>query len=90
MQDEKVWKSYVWHEDKCFFVSTIERDYDTYEGTSRGEETLVWDFDWKTGKRGKWIFQGAGVLDHQAICRCLLNDGKIPERDSDEFCRFRK
>ena len=90
MRDDKVWQSYVWHEDKCFFVSTIERDYDTYEGTTRGEETLVWDWNYESRIRGKLLYQAGGVLDHQAICRCIINDGVIPDRDSDKFLRFRK
>jgi len=89
MGDIRVWKSYVWYGDQCFFVSTIRRKFDTYEGAVRGEETLVWEYNWETNDRGKWIYQAAGVLDHQAICRCLINTGMIPDQDSDDFQRFR-
>lgn len=87
--DNKVWKSYVWHKDKCFFVSTIKRDFDTYEGTMRGEETLTWEYDWDKNERGQWIGQSGGVLDHQAICRCLINFGEIPDADDERYLRFR-
>ena len=87
--NNRIWKSYVWYEDKCFFVSTISRDFDTYEGVIRGEETLVWEYDWSKDERGKWVYQAGGVRDHQAICRCLINTGTIPESDSDEFNKFK-
>ena len=90
MDNNRVWKSYVWHEDKCFFVSTTTRTFDTYCGSIRGEETLVWEYNWETTKRGELLYQAGGVLDHQAICRCIINDGIIPECDSDEFLRFRE
>jgi len=89
MENERVWKSYVWHDDKCFFISTINRDYDTYEGVMRGGETLVWEYDWETDKRGAMIYQAGGVLDHQAICRCLINDGTILDQDDEGFLKFR-
>lgn len=89
MVDNRVWKSYVWYKGDCFFVSTIERDFSTFEGVVQGQETLVWEYDWNKNERGKWIYQAEGVLDHQAICRCLINTGKIPDTDSDDFQRFR-
>lgn len=71
--DKPVCKSYVWYRDKCFFVSTIERNYDTYEGTIRGFETLVWDYDWVNTKRGELIYQAGGIQDHQQICRYVYS-----------------
>ena len=86
--DNRVWKSYVWHDEKCFFVSTIERDYDTYEGTMRGQETLVWEYDWETNKRGELLHQAGGVGDHQQICRCLIAEGLFPNEDDERTKRF--
>ena len=86
--NEKVWQSYVWHEDKCFFVSTIERDYDTGQGRIRGEETMVWEYDHKNRKRGEWIWQGGGVVDHKNVCHALVADGKIPDEDSKRYQDF--
>lgn len=86
--DKPVWKSYVWHRDKCFFVSTIERNYDTYEGTIRGFETLVWDYDWVNTKRGELIYQAGGIQDHQQICRSFIAEGMPPDEDNPRTERF--
>jgi len=88
--DNRVWKSYVWHEGKCYFVSTIERDYDAGEYISRGQETLVWDYDWDKAERGEMIGQGGHICDHQAICRCLINWGEIPDEDDERYQRFNR
>ena len=81
--NNQVWKSYVWHKGKCFFVSTIERDFNTYEGTFRGKETITWEFDWESSKRGELVHQAGGILDHQNICRSLLATGEFPQEDDD-------
>jgi len=86
--NERVWKSYVWHKDKCFFVSTITRDYDTAAGTIRGDETLVWDYDHDKKERGDLIHQGGSVKDHQQICRCLIAEGIPPDEDNERTKRF--
>lgn len=85
-----IWKSHVWHEDQCFFVSTIERTYDTYEGQFRGEETLVWKYDWKKRERLNLIHQANGIRDHQAICRCLIEFGEIPDEEDERWKRFKR
>lgn len=83
-----IWKSHVWHGKKCFFVSTIERTYDTYAGEIRGPETLVWEYDWEKGERGELIHQGGSVADHQTICRCVIAEGVMPDEDNPEHDRF--
>ncbi len=89
--DKPIWKSFVFFEDKCFFVSTIERDYDTYEGVSRGQETLVWEYNWEKRERGdKIIWYGGHICDHQAVCRCLINWGTIPSEEDERWGRFRE
>lgn len=89
--DARIWKSYVWHKGKCFFVSTIERDYHTAAGTIRGEETMVWTYDWEKHERGdKIIYHGGHICDHQAACRCLINYGEIPDEEDERWKRFNK
>jgi hypothetical protein len=52
--ENRIIKSYVWHGDKCFFVSTIDRDSSSMEG-GRYAETMVWEHDWKTNQRMEGI-----------------------------------
>lgn len=85
-----VWQSYVWHKDKCFFVSTIERDFDTCEGTVRGQETLTWEYDLNEHKRGEWIGRSGGILDHQETCRCLIAYGEILSEDDERYVNFKR
>ena len=67
--DERVIKSYVWHGERCFFVSTIRRTYDTIEGSMRGLETIVWEYDWDNSKRGEIVgqFSEGGITRHQDV-----------------------
>ena len=47
MKDKRVVKTYVWHGQKCYFVSTIERDSSAYPSPAfRFNESVVWEFDW--------------------------------------------
>lgn len=82
MNNKPIWKSFVWHKDKCFFVSTIERDYDVFYETTRGFETFVWEYDWEAQERGELVHQGGGLLGHQAICRCIITEGQMPDEDN--------
>lgn len=76
--DIPIWKSYVWCKDKCFFVSTIERDYSgAAMGTVRGQETIVWEYDWAKSERGSMLGVFGSVQDHQQICRGLISDGAL-------------
>ena len=71
--------SYVHYEEKCWRVSTIEREYYTFEGRSMGEETLAWEYDQVNKRMGKQVYQGCGLNDHIEVCRSLINDGEIPK-----------
>ncbi|MES2530460.1 MAG: hypothetical protein V4636_05455 [Pseudomonadota bacterium] len=51
MSDSRDIKTYVWHGEQCYFVSTITRD-SSCEAGHRFSETIVWEYDWATGKRG--------------------------------------
>lgn len=59
MDDKRLIKSYVWHGDDCFFVSTIERDSSAAikPPVPRFAETLVWEYDWDAVKRGHLVHQ---------------------------------
>lgn len=74
-------KTHVYYENRVFFVSTIERTFDTYAGSMRGEETLAWAVNPKTLEKGKWIYQGGGLNDHFDVCRQLANSGEIEEKE---------
>lgn len=76
----------VWHQNSpaCFWVSTIERSYCTCIGETRGEETLVWEFDPENQKRGNLIWQGGHICDHLAIVRFLHLNGRIPVQDDEK------
>jgi hypothetical protein len=87
-RNKRIWKSYVWHGDKCYFVSTIERTFDTCGGSRRGQETLVWDYDWDKSERGDLVHQGRGVCDHERICRCIIAEGIMPDEDDPRTARF--
>lgn len=89
-ENKSIWKSYVWFENKCFFVSTIERTFDGYQGSMRGQETLTWDYDWEKAERGKLIHQSGNICDHQAVCRCLIAYGFIPEEEDQRWFNMRK
>jgi hypothetical protein len=85
-----IWKSYVYHGDKCFFVSTIDRTYETYAGYTRGCETLVWEYDDIKRERGEMIGHMGSVVDHQRICRCLIAEGVMLDENNEAHQRFLK
>lgn len=84
----KVWQSYVYHGDKCFFVSTINRIYELAHGPSIGGETFVWVCDPVTHERGEQIGHMGSVTDHQRICRCLIATGEMLDENNDKHERF--
>ena len=77
--DIRIIKSYVWHEDKCFFISTIDRNYSAMDG-GRYAETMAWDFDWGTDKRGDIIAQGGDIegfiRTHLNMCQQFHDNGE--------------
>lgn len=79
--DFPIWKSHVFYKDKRFFVSTIERTFDLPSGEFRGQETLVWDYDWDKRERGNLIFQSDSIIEHSKICLSLIKSGKITEKE---------
>jgi len=83
-----IWKSYCFRAGKCWFVSTIERTFDTQIGTVRGQETIVWEYDWNRRERLEMVHQASGIADHQRICRCLIAEGLIPDENDERTKRF--
>lgn len=88
-------QTYIWHDGKLFFVSTINRDSSAVAaGPHRYAETIVWECDPQTRERGNLIAQdGAGensIHAHQYIVDCLHRIGRThkhcPENDQD--CRY--
>lgn len=79
MSNERKLKSYVWHGDKCYFVSTIERDSSATGYPFRFHETLVWEYDWQTNERGEWVGQygdGDAFRQHMKACEDFYRNGK--------------
>lgn len=80
MDNVRVAKSYVWHGDQCFFVSTIDRDSSSMMG-GRYAETFVWEYDWDKADRGKMVGQADGlagsVATHFRVCRALRDHGAL-------------
>lgn len=86
--DRPVWQSYVWHKEQAFYVSTIDRRYDTAVGETRGLETLVWTWDEETKTRGEMIGHMGGLEHHHAICRCLIATGEMLDEYNEQHERF--
>lgn len=80
--DKRLIKSYVWHEGKCFFVSTIDRDCSSMLG-GRFSETIVWEWDWENDKRKHIVYESGSIRgsikEHQRICAELFANGKVED-----------
>jgi hypothetical protein len=75
--NSRILKSYVWRGDKCFFVSTIERDSSASQG-GRYFETLAWDFDWDKQTKGEMIAHagdGPAFRQHLDVVEQLYSRG---------------
>lgn len=82
MENIRQIKSYVWHNSKCYFVSTIERDSSAAVIPARRfNETLVWEYDWDARERGELIHNTGhprgNILAHWSICDQLYRHGCI-------------
>lgn len=73
-------------QDKAFYVSTIDRESSSMYG-GRYAETIVWEWDSTTKKRGDLIHMGEGsqgsIRTHFNICEKLYKDGTM-NTDEDE------
>tara|TARA_R110000772_G_scaffold249530_2_gene363877 strand:+ start:45639 stop:45893 length:255 start_codon:yes stop_codon:yes gene_type:complete len=78
-------KSYVWNKDKCFFISTINRESSAdIESPPRiYAETLVWEYEWDTKVRGNIVAQTESFKDsikgHIMMSERLREFGKFDE-----------
>jgi hypothetical protein len=71
-------QSYVYHcdSDKAFYVSTILRESSAAAAYgSMYLETIVWEWDATTKKRGGIVAQGEGLLSHFDFCRQFYENG---------------
>ncbi len=75
-----IMQSYVYHGDKAFFVSTINRQSSSMEPHTYAE-TMVWEWHPATRERGAFVGQGEGSTDsihtHQSMCYKLFNNGTL-------------
>jgi hypothetical protein len=80
MNEVRLIKSYIWHGEQCFFVSTIDRDSSAPEG-GVFSETMIWEFSWEENKRGKRVGEFSGssgsLTKHILCCQCLHDDGNL-------------
>lgn len=76
--DLKLCHSFVYFEDKCFYVSTINRDSSAMTG-GRYAETIVWEYDEATKKRGVILTQGeaseGSLHTHSKFCQLIVSTG---------------
>lgn len=84
VEDKQVIKTFVYHGEKCFYVSTINRP--SSAAAAYGHiyaETIVWDYDWPKQIRGEIIYQdeapAGSISKHQWIVECFHQDGKVEE-----------
>ncbi len=72
--------SYVHHHDsgKAWNVSTIYRQCSSPNWDGMYYETIVWEWDPETRKRGEFVHQAEGLGAHFEICRSLMDSGKFP------------
>jgi len=75
--NKKMIQSYVYHGDKCFFVSTIDRELSS--------ETMVWAYDYAKSERGNFEGQAEGaegsIRTHLMMCERLHKIGRTDEPD---------
>jgi hypothetical protein len=76
MTSKKIIQSYVWHKNKCYFVSTITRDSSAVNYPYEFNETIVWEYDYEKRIRGKMLFQDEdfenSIEMHNLICNNIF------------------
>ena len=77
-------QTHIWHGDKCFFVSTINRQSSaTLAYGAVYSETLVWEWDDETKQRGAMVGQDEHCEDslfaHQRMVLRLFDTGSCEE-----------
>lgn len=81
--DVKIMQTYVYHEDKVFFVSMIERNSSAMLAPEvRYHEWIAWPItDPKTLERGRMLYQGSGFKTYCEVIRQLWRTGKYEEEE---------
>ena len=87
--DSRLIKTYVFHGDDCYFVSTINRDSSSMMG-GRFAETLVWAFDWDKNERLEkmpWQEEAGedSIRGHQSMVERIHKTGSGDDRDEGVF-----
>jgi len=72
-------KTHVYHKDRVFFVSMIERDSSAALGPCRYLEWMAWEMVAKTMERGRLVGQGEGWSGYCYALRRLHRDGVCEE-----------
>jgi hypothetical protein len=84
MNEDRSVKTYVWHEGRCFFVSTIDRDSSSMHSL-RFSETIIWEFDWATNKRGALLHAASdadgSIREHLRQVTALHETGEPAHED---------
>ena len=86
--DKTLAQTYVWHSGEGFYVSTINRRSSAALSYGRiYSETMVWEWNRETKKRGDIIGQDEHCEDslfaHQRMVQRLFDTGKCEESDDD-------
>jgi hypothetical protein len=91
MDQNSLIQSYVRHKDseRAFFVSTIDRDSSAMVyPPPRYAETIVWEYDYNTGERGRIIYEDScyegSIRKHQEIAVQLREYGEIPDKEEED------
>lgn len=78
----KLIQSYVWHKQKKFFVSTINRTSSSTDG-GRYAETMAWAIIDDAANEREFIGQSEccfdGISAHLKACADIFNTGKMGE-----------
>ena len=84
LSDHRVMKSYVWFDNQCFYVSTVNLAAPADgKGSPAGlfSETMVWRCNFDTHEVGECIYTGAddaGSIDlHLSVCDLLNRFGQV-------------
>ena len=81
-------QTYVWHEGKKFFVSTINRESSAMLAPGMYAETIVWDWCEEDNRRGNIIRMAEGcegsLTRHFQLVQLISNTGKCFEEEEDD------
>ena len=86
-KDNTLIQSYVSHDGKRFFISTIDRESSSPLG-GRYAETMVWRWDKGDEQRGEMLSMHddmrGSIRTHQAVESAYFSFGRIPDDEADK------